>query len=466
MTGPAKQLREDSPAFREALLKSERLRIQIVIAAIGAGFAIRSLRTAMLWSRANLYLWAVTSLFIAFFAIYELWMLRAVNRSIKGGKDLPHAAWITTVVVETCLPALALVFLSSGSIEAVYKPLANPAVLLYFIFIILSTLRLDPTACRLSGIVAAVSYLLAAAYLGWTPRLGGGTSMLSPERAVIGFAVSFVIAGFVAGAVADEIRKQVNAALREAEMKRQVERLEHDMEIARSIQQSLLPASAPRIEGFEIAGWNRPADQTGGDYYDWQVFPDGRLLVALADVTGHGIGPALLAAVCRAYVRATFTPEQGLLPAMQRVSSALCNDVGAGRFVTFVAAVCTPRSSRVELLSAGHGPLFLYWMREDRFDAMSAQGIPLGLMPNFASEAPLVLEFNPGDLLVLTTDGFFEWENARSEQFGVKRLEDIVRAARDKPPAEIISALYNAVLEFSGGTSQSDDHTAVVIKKK
>jgi len=358
------------------------------------------------------------------------------------------------------------VFLSSEAIQAAYKPLANPAVLLYFLFIILSTLRLDPAVSRLSGIVAAVSYLLASAYLGWVPGLGGGASMLSPERVVVSFALGFVVGGFVAGAVAGEIRKQAEAALSEAEIQRQVERLRHDLDVARLIQQSLLPTSEPQIEGFEVAGWNQPADQTGGDYYDWQVLPDGRLLVALGDVTGHGIGPALLAAVCRAYVRATFTSEQEMLTAMQRVNTALSQDVGSSRFVTFVAVMCTPGGSRLELLSAGHGPLFLYLLREDHFHAMPAQGLPLGVMPDLASDPPKVLELNPGDLLVLTTDGFFEWANAQDEQFGIERMEAIIRASREKPPAEIISALYRAVIEFSGGTSQDDDLTAVVIKRK
>jgi serine phosphatase RsbU (regulator of sigma subunit) len=319
-------------------------------------------------------------------------------------------------------------------------------------------------ACRISGIVAAASYLFAAACLGWAPRVGGGGTLLSPERAVIGFALSFVVGGFVASAVAEEIRKQVEAALREAEIKRQVEQLEHDLGVARSIQQSLLPTGTPQIDGFEIAGWNQPADQTGGDFYDWQVLPDGKLLVALGDVTGHGIGPALLAAVCRAYARANFTPERGLLTAMERVNSALSKDLGDGRFVTFVAVICTPGGSHVELLSAGHGPLFVYWLSEDRFDAMSAQGLPLGLLPDLASEPPKVLYFQPGDLLVLTTDGFFEWANTSDEQFGMKRMEETIRASREKPAAEIIADLYMAVIEFSEGTKQDDDLTAVVIK--
>jgi serine phosphatase RsbU (regulator of sigma subunit) len=466
MTGPAKELRQDSPAFRLALLKSERLRIQIVLVAIGAAFVIRSLRTIIFFSQEDFHLWLIATLFIAIFTVYELFMLRAVNRSIQGASVLPRAVWIANIVIETSLPALALVFLSSDSIDQAYKPLANPVVLLFFLFIILSTLRLYPAACRISGLVAAATYLLAAAYLGWTPAFTSGPSVLSPERSVVGFAGIFIVGGFAAGAVAGEIRKQVEAALREAETKRQVERLEHDLDVARSIQQSLLPTTTPQIDGFEIAGWNQPADQTGGDYYDWQVLPDGKLLVALADVTGHGIGPALLAAVCRAYARANFTPEHDLLTAMERVNSALSKDIGEGRFVTFVAAVCTPGNSRVELLSAGHGPLFVYWLREDRFDAMDSQGLPLGLIPEFTSEPPKLLDFGPGDLLVLTTDGFFEWANAKEEQFGVKRLEEAVRASRDKPPAEIISALYKAVIDFSDGTKQNDDLTAIVIKRK
>jgi serine phosphatase RsbU (regulator of sigma subunit) len=466
MTNSIHERRKQSPAFLQALLESERLRIRIVLAAIVAAFAIRSLRTALLFSRENLTLWVLTSAFIAIFAIYELLMLRAVNRSIQGGRDLPNTVWIANIVIESCMPALALAFLSSGTIEAAYKPLANPAVFLYFIFIILSTLRLDPAVCRISGIVAGVSYLLASAYLGWVPRLGGGTSLLSPERAVMGFALSFVIGGLVAGVVAGEIRKQVEAALREAETKRQVERLQHDLEIARSIQQSLLPTTTPEIDGFEVAGWNLPADQTGGDYYDWQVFPDGRFLAALGDVTGHGIGPALLTAACRAYVRANFSPDREMLMAMQQVNAALSKDVGRGRFVTFVAVICTPGSPRVELLSAGHGPLFHYLLRQDSFDAIASQGLPLGLMPDFVSDPPKILDLNPGDLLVLTTDGFFEWANAQEEQFGVKRMEDTIRASREKTPAEIISALYKAVIEFSGGTKQDDDLTAVVIKRK
>jgi hypothetical protein len=321
------ELHEKSVAFQQALLKSERLRILIVLGAIGAAFMVRTVRTISLHSREDLRLWLLTFLLIALFVGYELLMLRSVNRALQTGRSLTKSAWITNIIVETCFPAFAVGFLSSASIDPAYRPLANPAVLVFFVFIILSTLRLDPMACRLSGLVAAMSYLAAAVYLGWEPSLGGKASLLSPQKAVFSYAITMLVAGFVAGAVAGEIRKQVDAALREAEMTRQVERLEHDLEVARSIQQSLLPTNMPQIQGFDIAAWNQPTDQTGGDYYDWQPFPDGRILVTLADVTGHGIGSALLAAVCRAYARANFTPENGLLAAMERINAALEGDL-------------------------------------------------------------------------------------------------------------------------------------------
>jgi serine phosphatase RsbU (regulator of sigma subunit) len=279
------------------------------------------------------------------------------------------------------------------------------------------------------------------------------------------YAISILVAAFAAALVAREFRNQVEAALREAETRREVEHLQHDLDVARSIQQSLLPQAMPQVPGFDIAAWNKPADQTGGDYYDWQALPDGRFLVALADVTGHGIGPALLAAVCRAYSRVTFGQHNGFLKSMEQINTAIAKDVGEGRFVTFVAAIIGPESSQVELLSAGHAPLFLYWLKHDRFDKMEAQGLPLGISPDFLSEPPQALQFAPGDLLVLTTDGFFEWANASEELFGSTRLEDSIRASREKSSADIISTLYQDVLRFAGGTSQKDDLTAIVIKR-
>jgi serine phosphatase RsbU (regulator of sigma subunit) len=462
MTNP----HNESIAFREALLKSEHLRIRIVLGSIVAAFLLRTIRgITVAGARENLVAWLAMFGLLGLFVSYEFVMLRAVNRAIQRRQEVANWVWLSNVLLEALLPALAVAFLSSASIDPIYRPLANPAVLVFFVFISLSTLRLNPAFCRLSGLTAAASYLAAAAYLGWRPSIGGGASLLSPQKAVFGYAIALIIAGFVAGAVAGEIRKQVNAALRESEMRRQVDRLEHDLAVARSIQQSLLPEAMPQIEGFEIAGWNQPADETGGDYYDWQLLADGKVVLALADVTGHGIGPALLAAVCRAYARANFRVGNGLLDSMEQLNEALAGDIGVGRFVTFVAAICAPGSPRVELFSAGHGPLFLYVWKEDYFEEIDSQGLPLGIVAKMVSEPPKVLQLNRGDLLVLATDGFFEWANPQGELFGPKRLEDVIRTSKERHPRDIISALYQATIAFSGGTKQQDDLTVVVIKR-
>jgi serine phosphatase RsbU (regulator of sigma subunit) len=462
---PPSELQIESGAFRQAQLKSERLRILVVLSAVLATLLLRVGRMLVLHAHEDRGHLLAIAMLVSFFVFYELAMLRALNRRLQNGRNLPRLAWVGDTIIETSLPALGIAFLTSSVIEAAYRPLANPLALTFFLFIILSILRLNPWASILSGGVAASSYLYASYFLGWRPFLDTHASIQSPQRAVFSYALEFVVAGCVAGAVAREVRKHVNAALREAETRRQMERLEHDMKVARSIQLSLLPSTAPAIKGFDVAGWNLAADETGGDFYDWQQFPNGKLVVVLADVTGHGLGPAMLAAVCRAYARANFSIQDDLLAAMCRINTALSQDLTPGRFATLVAAICTPDNSRVELLSAGHGPLFIYLLREDRFDAMGAQGLPLGIMADLNSDPPHFLDLNAGDLLVLATDGLYEWENSLGEQFGSQRLEQTIRRVRERRPQEIIQALYEAVLEFSGGTKQQDDLTMVILKR-
>lgn len=455
----------NSPAFRGALRKSERFRILVVLGALGFFFVERSIRTALLHTGEDVKLWAMAVVVLACFTAYELAMLYLLGHATRTGRRLPRSLWIGSIVFETTLPAFGIAFLTSRVVSPEYKALANPLGLGFFIFIILSTLRLNPADSWIAGVTSAVSYLVAAWHVGWRPDFGAGSSILSPSRSVLGYAVALLLAGFAAAAVANEIRKHVNAALREAETQREVERLQHDLDVARSIQQSLLPSEAPQFDGFEIAGWNLPADETGGDFFDWQFLPGGKLMVALADVTGHGIGPALLASVCRAYARANFSMDGHLLPAMERINAAIGTDLTQGRFVTFVAAICTPESSRVELLSAGHGPLFIYLIHEDRFTKMNAQGLPLGVSPLLISDPPVVLEMQSGDMLLLITDGFFEWVNPEKEQFGVERMEEVIRKTKQLPPNQIIDALYQAVLRHSKATPQKDDLTAVIIKR-
>lgn len=396
--------------------------------------------------------------------LYELLVFRVVEGSIKSGRTIPDWFWTVNVVIEMSAPSLAVAFLASDLLLTDYRPLATSWALLFFPFLVLSTLRLSALVCAVAGATGAFGYLLAAHHIGWHLKADLRASPVT-HSAVIVFAVMILATGAIAALVALEIRSHVQEALHEAETRRVIKQMEHDLAIARSIQQSLLPKVRPHVEGYEIAGWNRPADATGGDYFDWKECGDGRFVITLADVTGHGIGPALLASVCRAYARASFDTGESLAKAMQRINKSFGQDLSPGRFATFVAAVCRGGEDRLELLSAGHAPLFLYSPCTHQMQTFPAHDVPLGILPSLNALESQVISMKAGDLVLLITDGFIEWENAAAEQFGTARLEQIIQSSCHLDPEEIIAELYAKVLEFSGGTPQQDDLTAVVIKK-
>jgi len=453
----------ESAAFQQAELLSERVRIHGLLGAVAVFVVITLGRAFLLRAAPNTINWAGRLVLASAIVAYELWMLHRVNSALKEGRSLPTRFWALSTVLETSIPALVIAFFGGEQLDG-GNPLASPALLAFFLFIILSTLRLTPWICWLSGAVASATYIADALYLGWRSPTFAMPAPTAHSDVILDALILFG-GGVIAGAVATQIRNHVQAALREAETERKLEAVQHDLQVAHSIQQSLLPRERPTIAGFNIAGWNQPADDTGGDYFDWVILPNGKLVVTLADVTGHGIGPALLAAACHAYARSSFSVECGLTAALERMNRALSADLTSGRFVTFVAAVCGSRTPQVDMLSAGHGPLFIYSGASDSFTEMAAHAIPLGIRPVFRSDPATHLQLQTGDMVVLATDGFFEWQNDRGEQFGTERLEDVIRSSKHLDSREIIAKLYDAVTRFSNGTKQQDDLTAVIIKR-
>jgi sigma-B regulation protein RsbU (phosphoserine phosphatase) len=251
--------------------------------------------------------------------------------------------------------------------------------------------------------------------------------------------------------------------LEEYERKR---RFARSLEIAREIQQGLLPGHPPTVEGFDIAGWSQPAEETGGDFFDFQELAGGLLAVTVADASGHGIGAALVAAECRALLRATLVEAVPLGQILARVNLLLCADLAEGRFVTaFLGLLGSGAAGGMDYVSAGHGPVLFFERATGTFRELSVQGIPLGLMSDFPYEPPGPVAFAPGDLLVIVTDGVFEWTDTRGESFGVGRLQEQIRRDHALPAAEIIRRMYRDVLDFVGDCPQPDDLTAVVIKR-
>jgi serine phosphatase RsbU (regulator of sigma subunit) len=245
------------------------------------------------------------------------------------------------------------------------------------------------------------------------------------------------------------------------------QRIERDLDIAREIQQSLLPTTKPDLADYDIAGWSRFADKTGGDYFDWQMLPDRRVLVSIADVSGHGIGPALVAAVCRAYARASAgSDERDLAQLIRRVNDLLISDLPEGRFVTFAGVFVDPEEHQAYMLSAGHGPLYRCLAMQGELIELNADDIPLGLASDNPYGPASQFALDPGDFIVLMTDGLFEWTNSLGEAFGLERLRKAICASRAESSEEIIHSLYAAVEEFAGPSPQLDDVTIVVIRRR
>lgn len=460
MTSSFHEMRKASPAFRQALLRSEKKRVVAAILFLSIFAVLMLIRIFVLGSAMSR--WGVLTLLslIAF----EIGLLRAVNRVLSSGADISQAVWYLSVTLESLCPAVGIAFLTSSRLPQDYRPLATPWALAFFPFILLSVLRLSPQLCWVSGIISTAGYLAAAHFTGFqfTP---GPSGFSVTQTATLYFAFLLATTGIIAGGVAGEIRIHVDAALREAEARHQLQQVEHDLRIARSIQQSLLPKIRPQIVGFQVAGWNRSADDTGGDFYDWKKLPDGRWVVVLADVAGHGIGPAILAAVCRAYSRASFNTCDSLPMALKNINNSFAADSTPERFATLVAVVVREGSDQVELLSAGHGPLFIYSAETRTFRCLQAQALPLGILPEMDGAIPVALEMKAGDIVLLITDGFFEWQSPEEELFGTERLAAVVGQFSDREPEIIIAELYDAVLKFSQGTPQKDDLTAVLIKR-
>ena len=268
------------------------------------------------------------------------------------------------------------------------------------------------------------------------------------------------VAGFLGGQAGVAIQRQ--SLLHHFAEKQRIER---DLSIARSIQQGLLPREKPHVPGFDIAGWNQPADETGGDFYDFFSLPDGRFALAIADATGHGIGPALVVAETRALLRALVHQSSSLPAVVSSVHSLLCLDLPDGRFVTLFCGLLDPSRGTVHYVSAAQAPIYVYEAATGMVREFAAQGLPLALMPEATYEESTDIHLAEGDVLVLLTDGFFEWSRPDGEQFGEERVREIMRRHHDLPATEFIDLLHRAVVEFAAGTRQGDDLTAVVVKR-
>lgn len=395
-------------------------------------------------------------------------VLALIRRARAKDATLPVWFVVLSVVIESAIPTAMIATNIARGVVPPYAALVAPPIFLYGVLMSLTTLRLVPMLCVLSGVLVASGHVAILSYV--THRLGIQTPTTGlPREAYYVMPLMIVVSGLAAAWVAHELRRHIESALRESETRRHMDRLEHDLDTARSIQRALLPKCDPEIPGFDIAAWNSPADQTGGDYYDWQLLPDGVWLVSVADVCGHGVGPALVTAACRAYVRASVQHHADLGDLTTHVNRLLAADLPEGKFVTMVSALVRPRDGAVTLLSAGHGPIALYRHASGNVEDILPRDLPLAVLPDATFGPAIPFHMQPGDVLALVTDGLVEWtrraEGARPEQFGLARLRDALRRHASLDAHAMIRAITAEVAAFANPTPQQDDVTIAIIRR-
>jgi serine phosphatase RsbU (regulator of sigma subunit) len=239
---------------------------------------------------------------------------------------------------------------------------------------------------------------------------------------------------------------------------------EAEVGIAKKIQQGLVPKAPPVLAGFEIAGASYPAVETGGDYFDFFPLLDSCQGVAIADASGHGLGPALLVTETRAYLRAFALTDEDIGRIVARVNRCLSEDVGAGNFVTLLLARLDPDTLSLFYTSAGHTPGFLFDALGRVKTRLESTGIPLGIATDGDFPLAPTIALQSGDLVLLITDGVVEACAPDGTAFGYQRAIDLVRLYHRDTAAQIALNLYHGVRAFSHNLSQEDDITVVIIK--
>ena len=242
------------------------------------------------------------------------------------------------------------------------------------------------------------------------------------------------------------------------------QRMERELEVARDIQTRVLPKSMPKLAGYEVAGWSRPADQTGGDIYD-VIARDHGVTLLLGDATGHGIGPALSVTQVRAMLRMASRLGAGLDDSFRHINDQLADDLSSNRFVTAFLGVLDTKTHELTYHAGGQGPILHFRAATSSATLAAATTLPMGMMPIFKPTAPRVAVLEPGDILAAITDGIFEYESASGAMFGEQRVIDLIRELAALPADTILHRIVDEVVAFAQGAPQLDDMTLVIVKR-
>lgn len=241
-------------------------------------------------------------------------------------------------------------------------------------------------------------------------------------------------------------------------------RMERELQMAREMQSSFLPQQVPQIEGWEFAALWEPAREVAGDYYDFIPVSEEGLGLVIADVTDKGAPAALFMVFSNSIVRASVHPSLTPAESMQNANRLICGKSTNAMFVSLVYARLDTETGEVTYVNAGHNPPLHFSFAQDEITKLSRTSMVLGIDPETTIEQRTIT-LEPGDFLLLYTDGLTDAINAREESFGMERLKDLLYEYRYEAPKDLIELLEYALVEHTGDTIPIDDVTLVMVKR-
>ena len=252
-----------------------------------------------------------------------------------------------------------------------------------------------------------------------------------------------------------------NARLAEVEQAERI--MARDLSQAGEIQSGMLPDKAPDVRGADLAGFNMACRTVGGDYYDFFKYPDGRVALALGDVSGKGMPASLIMMQLHARVQVLAEDPGNLAQFMTRINKATCAKCPSNRFITFFFSVLNAATGDLAYANAGHNPPILVRANGDA-EMLEGGGPVLGIL-SIAPYAEMHAHLERGDMIAIYSDGVTEANNVAYDEFEEERLVEVLKANRNEPAEVIVQAVIKAVTEFSAGAPQADDITLLIAKR-
>jgi sigma-B regulation protein RsbU (phosphoserine phosphatase) len=244
-------------------------------------------------------------------------------------------------------------------------------------------------------------------------------------------------------------------------------KLRDSLNMVMEVQQRLLPAEVPSYPGLDLAGRSYYCDETGGDYYDFlriNAFPDTTAVVAIGDVSGHGIASAMVMAAARSLLRSRCHDARSLADVLGTMNGQIVEDSGGGRYMTMLLTAVDAVAGELRWVSAGHRPPLLLEPGAAAFTALDGADIPLGIDAAAVFHEHAHRGLRSGQLILLATDGLWEAANSAGELYGLDRLAELMHGNAHCSAREICAAIALAQLQFCGTMAQKDDISFVVIK--